>query len=233
MITRLHKHANTSGQSSAVDKQNLSDPNIPSQVSSPPVPDRDGPVKSWFRPILVWSSSNSSIKQLLQGTPVLNRASEVGKVTGRAPRTPTRNGHPHEPEHTALPRRTAMKPKGKGLPRSTTDATDDIVNSNDEFEEPVISALGKRDRIGGPGKRTDATRDLSFEEAERPQKNRVSRTPLLAHPDRPDPQKTKAAGQNNVTSKASFLDYAYFLGLSSISQPSEATVVTRRRRQRN
>ena len=46
IITRLHEHvAKISDQSSANDKQPASHPDIPSQVSSPPVPDRDGPVK--------------------------------------------------------------------------------------------------------------------------------------------------------------------------------------------
>ena len=49
MVTRLHKHVKIGGQPSTTDKQAASDPNIPSQVSSPPVPDRDGPVKSQFR----------------------------------------------------------------------------------------------------------------------------------------------------------------------------------------
>ncbi|KAF9652189.1 hypothetical protein BDM02DRAFT_3109613 [Thelephora ganbajun] len=181
IITRLHKHAAKIGdQSSTADKQSASDPNIPSQVSSPPVPDRDGP--------------------LLQGTPVTNRASEVGKLANRALRTPTRTAPPQEPEHPVLPRRTAMKPRGKGLIRSMTDTTDEVVDSGDEFDEPVISALGKRDRLGGPSKRTDGKRDSSFEEAERPHKNR----------------KTKANGQNNAATKA-----------------SDATVVARRRRNRN
>lgn len=50
MITRLRKHAKIGGQPSAADKNPASDPNMPSQVSSPPVPDRDGPVKSQFQP---------------------------------------------------------------------------------------------------------------------------------------------------------------------------------------
>ena len=46
IITKLHKHiAKTGDQSSNTDKQSASDLNILSQVSSPPVPDRDGPVK--------------------------------------------------------------------------------------------------------------------------------------------------------------------------------------------
>lgn len=49
MVTRLHKHAKIGGQSSTTDKLSASDPNIPPQVSSPPVPDRDGPVTSQFR----------------------------------------------------------------------------------------------------------------------------------------------------------------------------------------
>lgn len=109
-----------------------------------------------------------------------NRASEVGKMADRAPRTPNRAVPPQEPEHAALPRRTAMKPKGKGPIRSTTDGTDDFVDSDDEFDEPVISALGKRDRFGGPNKRPGS----SFEEAERPQKNRVSGGPLVALSDK-------------------------------------------------
>jgi hypothetical protein len=155
MITRLHKHAKISGQSSATDKQHINDPNIPSQVSSPPVPDRDG-------------------------TPVPNRASEVGRMTNRALRTPTRIVHPQEPEHTALPRRTAMKPRGR------TEATDEVVDSGDEFDEPVITALGKRDRFGGPSKGIDVKRDSSFDDAERPQKNRVSGGTLLAYSNKPD-----------------------------------------------
>ena len=67
-----------------------------------------------------------------------------------------------------------MKPKVEGLTRLATDATDEIAGSDDEFDEPVITALGKRDRLGGPSKRTDAKRDSSGEEAERPNKNRVS-----------------------------------------------------------
>lgn len=185
MVTRLHnKHAKIGGQPSAADKHPASIPNIPSQVSSPPVPDRDGPVRSQFRSSRIWLSSNFNAEQLPQGTPVANRASEVGKVTDRAPRTPTRTLHPQEPEHTALPRRTAMKPKGKGPIRSTTDATDEFVDSDDEFDEPIIT-LGKRDRFGGPSRRTDAKRDSSFEEAERPQKNRVSKEPSLVHSDKP------------------------------------------------
>ena len=78
-----------------------------------------------------------------------------------------------------------MKPKGNELIRSATDATDELVNSDDEFDEPIISALGKRDRFGGPSKRTDAKRDSSIEEGERPHKNRVSHEPLLAHSDKP------------------------------------------------
>lgn len=107
-------------------------------------------------------------------------------MTNRALRTPTRLVHPQEPEHTALPRRTAMKPRGKGPIRSTTDATDEVIDSDDEFEEPVISALGKRDRFGAPSKRTDAKGDSSFDETERPHKNRVSGGSLLAYSDKPD-----------------------------------------------
>lgn len=60
MITRLHKHAAKFGdQSSTTDKQPANDQNIPSQVSSPPVPDRDGPVKSQFRYAHAWLPSNS------------------------------------------------------------------------------------------------------------------------------------------------------------------------------
>lgn len=113
-----------------------------------------------------------------------NRASEVGKVADRAPRTPTRAVHPQEPEHIALPRRTAMKPKGKGLTRSTTDVTEEFVDSDDGFDEPVISALGKRDRFGGPSKRADAKRASPSEEAERPHKNRVSKEPSLIQSDK-------------------------------------------------
>lgn len=79
-----------------------------------------------------------------------------------------------------------MKPKDKGLLRLTTDATDEIIGSDDEFDEPVISALGKRDRLGGPSKKTDAKRDSSGEEAERPNKNRVSGASLFEYSDRPD-----------------------------------------------
>ena len=187
MVTKLHKHiAKTGDQSSNRGKQPASDQNILSQVSSPPVPDRDGPVKPYFRYHHAWLSSNSSTKQLFQGSPVVNRASEVGNLASRALRTPTRTIHPQEPEHTALPRRAAMKPKGKGLIHSTTDATDEVVGSDDEFDEPVISALGKRDRLRGLGKRADGKKDSSDEEAERPHKNRVSRVPLLAYSDRLD-----------------------------------------------
>ena len=50
MITKLHKHiAKTGDQSSNMGRQPASDQNILSQVSSPPVPDRDGPVKPYFR----------------------------------------------------------------------------------------------------------------------------------------------------------------------------------------
>lgn len=80
-----------------------------------------------------------------------------------------------------------MKPKGKGVIRSTMDATDEIDDSGDEFDEPVISALGKRDRHGGPGKRADVKRDSSVEEAERPHKNRVSRESSLSRSDKPVP----------------------------------------------
>jgi len=78
-----------------------------------------------------------------------------------------------------------MKPKDKGPIRFTTDATDEIDGSDDQFDEPVI-ALGKRDRLGGPSKRTDAKRDSSGEEAERPSKNRVSGESPLWYSDRPD-----------------------------------------------
>ena len=108
------------------------------------------------------------------------------KLADRALRTPTRTVHPQEPEHTALPRRTAMKPKGKGLIRSTTDATEEVVGSDEDFDEPIISALGKRDRFGDPSKRIDGKKDSSGEEAERPHKNRVSGMSLLAYSDRPD-----------------------------------------------
>jgi len=93
---------------------------------------------------------------------------------------------PQELEHAALPRRTAIKPKDKGPVRLSTDATDEIDGSDDDFDEPVISALGKRDRLGGPSKRTDAKRDSSGEEAERPNKNRVSGASPLWYSDRPD-----------------------------------------------
>ena len=181
MITRLHKHAKISGQPSATDKNPASDPNMLSQVSSPPVPDRDGPVKSQFQSSCALSSSYLNAEQLHQGTPVSNRASEVGQMVDRAPRTPTRTVYPQEPEHAVLPRRTAMKPKGN----QTADAIEEFVDSDDEFDEPIINALGKRDRLGGPRKRTDAKRDSSFEEAERPNKNRVSKGPLLVHSDKP------------------------------------------------
>ena len=78
-----------------------------------------------------------------------------------------------------------MKPKDKGPTRLATDATDEIVGSDDEFDEPII-ALGKRDRLGGPSKKTDARRDSSGDEAERPNKNRVSGVPSLRYSDRPD-----------------------------------------------
>ena len=110
-----------------------------------------------------------------------------------------------------------MKPKEKGPVRLTTDAIDDVVGSGDEFDEPVISALGKRDRLGGPGKRIDAKRDSSGEEAERPNKNRVSGAPKFWYSGRPDSQKTKATGQGNVATKASSLLSIYFLSSSSIS----------------
>jgi len=49
MITKLHKQAAKIGdQPSNAYKQPVSDPNMLSQVSSPPVPDRDGPVKPRF-----------------------------------------------------------------------------------------------------------------------------------------------------------------------------------------
>ena len=105
-----------------------------------------------------------------------------------------------------------MKPKGKGLIRSTTDATEEVVGSDEDFDEPIISALGKRDRFGDPNKRTDGKRDSSGEEAERPQKNRVSGMSLLAYSGRLDYQKTKATGQNNVSTKASSLGSKSFLG---------------------
>jgi hypothetical protein len=79
-----------------------------------------------------------------------------------------------------------MKPKGKGLILSMTDATDEIIGSDNEFDEPVVGALGKRDRFGGPGKRTDGKKDSSDEEAERPHKNRVSQVSQSRHSDRPD-----------------------------------------------
>ena len=104
-----------------------------------------------------------------------------------------------------------MKPKGKGLVRSTTD--DEIVGSDDEFDEPVISALGKRDRFGGPGKRTDGKKDSSDEEAERLRKNKVSRVSLLTYSGRPNFQKTKAPGQSNLPTKASLFRSEFLLGL--------------------
>ena len=187
MITKLHKHiAKTGDQPSNRGKQPASDQNILSQVSSPPVPDRDGPVKPCFRFHHAWLSSDLSTEQLLQGTPVANRASEVGNLANRALRTPTRTVPPQEPEHTALPRRAAMKPKGKELIRSITDATDEVVGSDGEFDEPIISALGKRDRLGDLGKRTGGKKDSSDEEVERPHKNRVSRVSLLTYSDRLD-----------------------------------------------
>lgn len=76
-----------------------------------------------------------------------------------------------------------MKPKGKGPARS---ATDEITGSEDEFDEPVIGVLGKRNRFGILGKRAEEKKDLSGEEAERPPKNRVSRVTLLVHSDRLD-----------------------------------------------
>jgi hypothetical protein len=79
-----------------------------------------------------------------------------------------------------------MKPKDKGPIRFTTDGTDEIISSDNEFDEPVISALGKRDRLVGPSKRADAKRDSSGEEAERPNKNRVSGVSLFGYSDRPD-----------------------------------------------
>jgi len=186
MIKTLHNQvARTDDQSSNTGKQPANNQNILSQVSSPPVPDRDGPVKLRFRYHHARLSSNLGTEQLLQGTPVANRASEVGNPGNRALRTPTRGVRPQEPEHTALPRRATMKPKGKGQIRSITDATDEIVGSDDEFDEPVISALGKRDRLGGLGRKTEK-KGSSDEEAERPHKNRVSRAPPLAYSDRPD-----------------------------------------------
>lgn len=72
-----------------------------------------------------------------------------------------------------------MKPKEKGPTRFTIDAADEIDGSDGEFDEPVISALGKRDRLGGPSKRTEAKGVSSGEEAERPNKNRVSGVSLF------------------------------------------------------
>jgi len=127
--------------------------------------------------------SDLGTEQLLQGTPAANRVSDGGY---RVLRTPTHTVPPREPEHAALPRRAAMKPKEKGLTRSTTEVTDDIIGSDDEFDEPIISALGKRDRLGGPSKRIDGKRDSSGDEAGRPNKNRVSRVSSPGYSDRPD-----------------------------------------------
>jgi hypothetical protein len=77
-----------------------------------------------------------------------------------------------------------MNPGGRSYARSRTDATDKIIGSDDEFGESVISALGKRDRFGGPSNRTDANGCSSDEEAERPRKNRVSGVSSLAYSDR-------------------------------------------------
>jgi len=107
VITRLHKRAKTSGQLSTTDKQYNNDQSILSQVSSPLVPDRDGP--------------------LLHETPVANRASEAEMVTNRTLRTPTCVVHPQELEHTALPRMIAMKPRREGLVRSATDPTGGVI----------------------------------------------------------------------------------------------------------
>jgi len=78
-----------------------------------------------------------------------------------------------------------VKPGVKGLTYPTTGANDEIVGSEDEFDEPVISALGKRDRFGGPGRTAEAKRDSSPEEVERPQKNRVRRGHLVTHSNKP------------------------------------------------
>ena len=110
----------------------------------------------------------------------------MGKMGNRTLRTPTRAVHPQGQEHIVLPRKTAMKPKDTRPIRLTTDATDDIVCSDDEFDEPIISALGKRDRLGGPSRRADAKGDSSGGEAERPNKNRVSVASSSGYSDKPD-----------------------------------------------
>lgn len=64
--------------------------------------------------------------------------------------------------------KTIVKPKGERAHiHVMTDATDDVIGSDDKVNEPVIAALGKRSRPGGLSKGADG-------EAERPYKNRVS-----------------------------------------------------------
>ena len=87
-----------------------------------------------------------------------------------------------------------MKPKDKGAALLTTDATDEVVGSDDELDEPITNTLGKRDRLGGPSQKTDARIDSSGDEAERPNKNRVSGVSSFGCSDRPYFQKTKVLG---------------------------------------
>jgi len=166
MIRELHNQVGrTDYQSSNTGKQPTNNQNILSQFSSPPVPDRNGPVKLRFRCHHARLLSNLGTEQLLQGTPIANRASKVGNSGNRVLGTPTSIAHPQGPGHTAFT-------------RFIVDLTDEIISSDSEPDEPAISALGKRDRPRDLGGRTEE-KGSSGGEAKRPHKNRVSRVSLL------------------------------------------------------
>lgn len=118
---------------------------------------------------------------------------ENEELGDRGPKTRIRTMHPWRPEHTVPSHRTTMKSTAKGLTRTTTDFTNEIIKPEDGFDKPAIRNSGKRVRLAKPSKGTEAMRD--FEESESPRKKKVSKAPLFAHSERLDFQKVKAAGQ--------------------------------------
>jgi len=110
-----------------------------------------------------------------------------------------------------------MQPKDMGPIRLTTIAD----SSDDEFNEPVTSALGKRDRLGGPSKGSNAKRGSSGEEAERPNKNRVSGVSPLWYSDGPDFfQEDKCHWAGECCHQGKFPSFQIFLDSSFVCRRS-------------
>ena len=177
VITKYHNQLREiSNRPSTAGEKPAGNPNILPQVSSVSVPDQGGSVKPQIRYTRA-HLPNLSIEQSTQGNPVTNRVSEVRKLANEALSTLIRTVFPQGAAHS-VGRHSTATVKGKMLTYFATDSTDEVAGSDDESDESVIPTLGKRGRAAGHRKGTDAKRDSQSdspgEEAERPNKNRVS-----------------------------------------------------------